>query len=149
MIACFARYAFSNQDKCIAEVRHEAQFFKESKCIETLDGVYESDTIVLRNIRQALQKAVNPLEDLPGNGKDWDPEADQQVLDLVHPSIYPLAYGQFRILPTDTVGLNNCVQRCGEGQIVVLPEQDPVEELGPLHGGHHLGDPPDNRWSHK
>ena len=123
MITCFARYAFSNQDKCIAELRHKAQLFKESKCLETLNGVYKSGIIVLENIRQALQKAVTPLEDLPGNGNDWHPGSDQQVSDLVHPSIYPLAYGQSRILPTDTVGLNNCVQSEVADHIIDVPRE--------------------------
>ena len=38
--------------------------------------------------------AVSPLEDVPDAEKDWHPESDNQVLDLVHPSLYPIVYGR-------------------------------------------------------
>lgn len=122
------------------------------KCLETLDRVYKSDTTVPipDNLTEALQKPVAPHADVLDDSKDWHPRCDQQVLGRVHPSIYPLVYGQSRILATATVGLNDyCVQRCGEGQTVELPEQDLVEGLGPRYGGHTPGGPPDNRWSHE
>lgn len=35
---------------------------------------------------------MNPLEDVPDEQKDWHPGSDQQVLDLVHPSMCPVVY---------------------------------------------------------
>lgn len=61
--------------------------------------------------------------------------------------MYPFVHGKTWILPTGTVGLNDCVQRCGEGQTIVLPEH--AEYLGPQQGGYPPRGSPDNRWSHK
>ena len=38
--------------------------------------------------------AVSPLEDVPDAEKDWHPGSDNQVLDLVHPSLYPIVHGR-------------------------------------------------------
>ncbi|KAG8944919.1 hypothetical protein FRC04_001360 [Tulasnella sp. 424] len=38
--------------------------------------------------------AVKVLEDVPETQKDWHPRSDGQVLDLVHPSLYPIVYGR-------------------------------------------------------
>ena len=115
MIIYFARYCFSNQDKCIAELRYKAELYNETKCLETLDGVYKSDIIIPDDLKGAVQKAVASLEDVPDTNKDWHLGSHHQILDLVHPSIHPLIYGQSRVLPTGTVGLNDCVQLCGVG----------------------------------
>jgi hypothetical protein len=33
---------------------------------------------------------------MPNGAKDWHPDSDDQVLDLVHPSLYCIVYGQTR-----------------------------------------------------
>lgn len=48
---------------------------------------------------------------------DWHPGSDGKVLDLVHPSLYPLVYGRTRILRHSTVKLDDAIQKCGEGEI--------------------------------
>ncbi|TFY53754.1 hypothetical protein EVJ58_g9272 [Rhodofomes roseus] len=35
-----------------------------------------------------------PLESVPDSEKDWHPGSDGKVLDLVHPSLYPVIYGR-------------------------------------------------------
>ena len=37
--------------------------------------------------------AVSALEAVPDTEKDWHPGSNNQVLDLVHPSLYPIVYG--------------------------------------------------------
>jgi len=49
------------------------------------------------------------------------------VLDLVHPSLFPLIYGRSRILESGTVGIDDCVRRCGEGKTISIPE--PYDKL--------------------
>ena len=39
----------------------------------------------------------------------------------MHPSLYPLVYGQSKILPTGTVSREDCLRRAGEGVIVPEP----------------------------
>lgn len=44
-------------------------------------------------MRNKLLAAVAPLENVPDSEKDWHPGSDGLVLDLVHPSLYPILYG--------------------------------------------------------
>lgn len=43
-------------------------------------------------LHQELIDAVAPIENVPDHEKDWHPGSNGQVLDLVHPSLYPLVY---------------------------------------------------------
>ena len=45
-------------------------------------------------MRAELLAAVAPLESIPDAAKDWHPGSDGKVLDLVHPSLYPVVYGR-------------------------------------------------------
>lgn len=58
------------------------------------DGVWQSDTLVPAPLKQALIENVKELENVPEDKKDWHPKTGKQVLDLVHPSLYPLIYGR-------------------------------------------------------
>nr|KAJ3422301.1 hypothetical protein HK105_000296 [Polyrhizophydium stewartii] len=53
-----------------------------------------SDDAVPEVVRKALVKLVGELENVPDHKKDWHPGTDQQVLDLVHPSLFCLVYGR-------------------------------------------------------
>lgn len=39
-------------------------------------------------------KSVSALENIPEDQKDWHPRSNEQVLDLVHPSLYCIVYGR-------------------------------------------------------
>lgn len=45
-------------------------------------------------MREKLLAAIAPLENVPDSEKDWHPGSDGLVLDLVHPSLYPIVYGR-------------------------------------------------------
>ena len=51
-------------DWAIAEAKYKAELFKQSNCVEALDGVWKSDTIIPEGLRLALRKAVEPLENV-------------------------------------------------------------------------------------
>jgi Protein of unknown function (DUF4246) len=70
-----------------------------------------------------LQKAVEKLENIPTEDKDYHPNSNEQVWDLVHPSLFPLVYGSSRILRDEVVGLDDCMSRCGTGEILPVPSQ--------------------------
>jgi Protein of unknown function (DUF4246) len=115
-------------DYCIAEIRYKAKNFEKSTtgAIIVYNGdVVKSDTAVSQATKAALQRAVAPLENVPDNLKDWHPGSDEQVLDLVHPSLFPLLYGRSRALAVGekTVSLHDCVTRMGEGTIIPIPQQ--------------------------
>ncbi|KAF8638672.1 hypothetical protein AX17_002033 [Amanita inopinata Kibby_2008] len=107
-------------DWCIEELRYKAKIFENTGTVTVYDAnVVKSDIAVPQEIKEALKNAVHPLENVPPARKDWHPGSDEKVLDLVHPSLFPLIYGRSRILPNDTMKLDDCIQRCGEG--ITLP----------------------------
>ncbi|KIY66112.1 hypothetical protein CYLTODRAFT_491743 [Cylindrobasidium torrendii FP15055 ss-10] len=58
------------------------------------ERVWKSDALVSSAVRDQLLDAVAKLENIPEDEKDWHPGTNKQVLDLVHPSLYPIVYGR-------------------------------------------------------
>ncbi|KAG8931972.1 hypothetical protein FRC01_000496 [Tulasnella sp. 417] len=56
----------------------------------------------LAELRDRLKEAVKVLENVPDDQQDWHPRSDGQVLDLVHPSLYPIVYGRTLGYPKGT-----------------------------------------------
>jgi hypothetical protein len=115
-------------DWCIAELRYMASLRSASAesppPIFVYNGdVMKSDNAVSLELKLALQDAVLKFEAaIPHKMKDWHPGSDGKVLDLVHPSLYPLFYGRTRILSDgETMTLEDCIERCGQGEIVPVP----------------------------
>ena len=135
--------------KCIAELRYKAELLRGSHLVEALDGIYKSDTIVPESLQQALLKAVTPLENVPEKHKDWHPGSDEQVLDLVHPSLFPLVYGQSRILPDSTVGIQDCISRCGDGEVLPIPSREEMIEVNRGPWRFSMDDRSAGSWSQK
>lgn len=75
-----------------------------------LGVVYKSDTCVTGEMKAALKAAAAVLEDVDDSKKDWHPHSDEKVLDLVHPSLFPLLYGRSTVLSESegTVPLRDC-----------------------------------------
>ena len=48
------------------------------------------------------------------------------MLDLVHPSLFPLIYGRSRVLSTGNLGLQDCVNYIGKGEIAATPDDTEV-----------------------
>lgn len=112
-------------DWCIAELRYKAGIFEETGAISIYNGdVVKSDTAVSSDLKDALRAAVAPLENIPPNQQDWHPNSDKKVLDLVHPSLFPVVYGLTRILPDTFVTLDDCIERCGEGVVLPIPPEN-------------------------
>ncbi|KAG9010228.1 hypothetical protein FRB90_007893, partial [Tulasnella sp. 427] len=63
--------------------------------------VYQSDRLIPDDLLQRLKEAIKPLENVPEDQKDWHPRSDDQVLDLVHPSLYCGVYGRTLSYPVD------------------------------------------------
>lgn len=61
-------------------------------------GVLKSDVAISNDLKLELQTAIEPLENVSETAKDWHPNSNNQVLDLVHPSLWPLMYGYTKIL---------------------------------------------------
>ena len=131
----------------MAELKHEAPDFEKSGIIEAFDdGICKSDTVIPSSLKSALRKAVAPLEQVPPLQKDWHPGSGEKVLDLVHPSLFPLIYGRSRILPTETMTLETCIQQIGKGEIIPEPM---VTDPATLARGYRASAWTVNPWSKK
>ncbi|WP_332909559.1 DUF4246 domain-containing protein [Nocardia yamanashiensis] len=76
----------------LAELAHYAELRDEADGIEVsaVDGVWQSDSLIGDGLRSRLREAVRVLEEVPAEELDWHPGSDEQVLDLVHPSLFCL-----------------------------------------------------------
>ena len=92
-------------DNQVSFVFQELEFYASLRKAEIgaevsdVDGVWHSDRLIPDSLRQELLEGVAMLEDIPEWKKDWHPGSNMQVLDLVHPSLYPLTYGVTRSMP--------------------------------------------------
>jgi hypothetical protein len=110
---------------CFAELQWKAEVFRKTGALSVYTAdVVKSDSTVPELLKNALKEAVKPLEDVLDIHKDWHPGSDEKVLDLVHPSLFPLVYGRTRILPDSVTSLDDCIVRCGEGVVVPVPSRE-------------------------
>ncbi|PYH93370.1 hypothetical protein BO71DRAFT_381653 [Aspergillus ellipticus CBS 707.79] len=112
---------------CINELRDKATHFHKTGMISVWDSetaIVKSDVAVPPALTETLRRHVGPLEAVPSHQKDWHPGSDQRVLDLLHPSLFPLIHGKSRALPYGTVPLDDCNRLIGAGEII-SPELSP------------------------
>ncbi|KAM0545172.1 hypothetical protein ACHAPJ_011439 [Fusarium lateritium] len=116
-------------ESCITELRKKAEIYQQTGLIPVMDyntAAIKSDKLIPQELREALKAAVAPLENVPDDQKDWHPGSDGKVLDIVHPSLWPLVYGRSRILPDKRINVEEALEHCGTG--IVLPG-DPSTDL--------------------
>lgn len=82
----------------LAELAYYAERRDERTGIEVsgVDGVWQSDVLIDDELGSRLREAVRVLEDVSDAERDWHPGSDEQVLDLVHPSLFCLVRGVSR-----------------------------------------------------
>lgn len=108
-------------DKVIAELRYKAKLYEETGLIPVMDysaTAIKSDRVLTDELTAALIAAVAPLENVPEKMKDWHPGSKKQVLDIVHPSMWPLVYGRSRIRPDRRIGVHDAIELCGTGSVL-------------------------------
>ncbi|KAF9530887.1 hypothetical protein CPB83DRAFT_787442 [Crepidotus variabilis] len=104
------------------ELKYKAKVLQKTNMISVFNGdVVKSDTALTNLFKERLQAAIKPLEGVPETSKDWHPGSNGQVLDLVHPSLFPLVYGRSRVLENSVVSLEDCVSQCGSGVVAPIP----------------------------
>ncbi|KAL1977716.1 hypothetical protein VTN31DRAFT_575 [Thermomyces dupontii] len=110
-------------DYMFDELEFRASRLKETGQVTMLDlGVVKSDVAISKDLQERLKKAVRPLEEVPE--KDYHPGSDGKVVDLVHPSLYPLVYGRTKILPDQVIGLNDWMSSSRGVVLPVPPESE-------------------------
>lgn len=79
----------------------------------------KSDVLISPKFRGFLQKAFDKLKADQAACPDWHPGTDEKVLNLVHPSMFPLIYGQSRGFQKEVVGVEDAIyQWTGQGDIL-------------------------------
>ncbi len=81
------------------ELRDKAVHFGENQYVRVLDTgscICKSDTLLPESLGAAFRTGVAPLLEQPY--KDWQPRSDEQVLNLIDPSLFPLVYGRSLVL---------------------------------------------------
>lgn len=117
-------------DWCVRELRDKATFLSEHGFIKTLEtgsACAKADDLIDGDLRDELLAGVKPLLEVKANEKDWHPNSNEQVLNLVHPSLFPFVYGRTQLLQEGVVGLSDCVESCGKGTVVKEPILHPPE----------------------
>ncbi|KAB8235263.1 DUF4246 domain-containing protein [Aspergillus alliaceus] len=118
-------------DYIMKELQWKVDAFKKTGMIPVYDtGVVKSDTAVPEEVQRALKEAVAPFEDVPDEQKDYHPGSDMKVVDLIHPSLFPVIYGRTRILPDRTIGLDDCLGSVGQGDLLPVPPEDEAKIEG-------------------
>ncbi|KAK6507676.1 hypothetical protein TWF481_006099 [Arthrobotrys musiformis] len=74
---------------------------KDSRIRPSVDGVWRIDDFTDESLRGNLIKAAATLESDPQ--RKWHPESNQQLLDLVHPSWWPIIYGRTKTIDGETI----------------------------------------------
>ncbi|MEC3918524.1 DUF4246 domain-containing protein [Nocardia sp. CDC160] len=102
----------------LAELERYAELRDEASGIEVsaVDGVWQSDTLIEDELKTRLREAVRVLEEVPDAERDWHPGSHEQVLDLVHPSLFCLVRGVSGIDDSvwPTAGQNDARYACSE-----------------------------------
>lgn len=112
----------------------KAELYEKTGLVAVFDysaAAIKSDSLVPPELAAELQAAVRVLEDVPDHQKDWHPGSNEQVLDLVHPSLWPLIYGQSRILTDRTIGVSDCLDYCGVGEVIPKVDKPVIEQSSP------------------
>ena len=104
-------------DYVLAELEHYDSIRDGSIEMSTVDGVWQSDELVHTDMKNSLIECVKTLENVPTNKQDWHPGTNNQVLDLVHPSLFCFVNQVSRVINDTnlTINVDNALQSIGKG----------------------------------
>lgn len=116
-------------DWIIQELQWKATGYQNTGIVTAYDaGVVKSDMAIPKDLQQRLREAVNRLE--AASEKDYHPGSDMKVVDLVHPSLFPLIYGRSRVLRDTIIGVEDCFSSIGKGELLELPNEQQLAAIG-------------------
>ncbi|KAH9940146.1 uncharacterized protein BXZ73DRAFT_43087 [Epithele typhae] len=95
-----------------------------SLCASSVRKVHESQSLIEPALKEQFVRAAAMLENVPDDKKDWHPNTDEQVLDLVHPSLYPACIGRTLFHKRSEDG--------GEPTLALLTPEEYVDARGDL-----------------
>lgn len=111
----------------IKELQWKADILNKTGHVRVFDvGVIKSDTVISKDLQEALKERVRPLNDVPEDQKAYHPRSDQKVVDLVHPSLFPVIYGRTHVLLDRVIELDDCIGSMGQGGLLPVPPDEEV-----------------------
>ncbi|KAJ5812713.1 hypothetical protein N7447_009736 [Penicillium robsamsonii] len=128
-------------DWIIKELQWKAGSFQETGHVTVFDvGVVKSDNAISSQLQQELRQAAAIFENAPEAQKDYHPGSDQKVVNLVHPSLFPVVYGRTRVLPDKVISVDDCLSSMGQGTLIPTPseEESLVASELKLENHHHI-----------
>lgn len=134
-------------DFCIRELRWRAERWASGPSRPAaVEGVFAADDLLPAAQLSSLKAAVTRLEAIQGDAIDWHPGSDQQVRDLVHPSLFCYRRGITpEIAPTTEApaSLALLTRSIGSGQPSMQSEAPELEQEGQggTRGRHRAQDP--------
>ncbi|KAM0253378.1 hypothetical protein ACHAQJ_007273 [Trichoderma viride] len=117
----YADFTSSMAEWCIEELKLKADLYEMTGIIPILDCsacVIKSDNLVSNGLKDTLATVAFELKGLTKHCGGYGGELK---VNMAHPSLCPLIYGRSRILPNRTINLTNCLEACGEGDILHRP----------------------------
>jgi hypothetical protein len=107
-------------DYVLAELEYYDSIRENSMEMSTVDGVWQSDELIPDDIKQSLITCVSSLENIPDDKKDWHPGTNNQILDLVHPSLFCYVNQLTRIINDNNqiIDVENALEYIGKGEII-------------------------------
>jgi len=118
---------------CLQELRDKAKIYEKTGAVSVFDGaaaVLKADNLVSAELKAKLRAAVKVFEDVPEDERDWHPESNDMVLDLVHPSLFALVYGKTRVLKDRELSLETCLEAYGSGEVLKWNHLDMQDREG-------------------
>jgi hypothetical protein len=80
--------------------------------------VAKSDYAVPVSLKEALRAAVSVLENVAEAEKDYHPGTNEQVLVLVHCSLFPLVFGLSRVMVDGPLSVSQGIALAGKGEVI-------------------------------
>ncbi|KAJ5356553.1 Protein of unknown function DUF4246 [Penicillium concentricum] len=112
-------------DWIIKELQWKAGIFQETGHVTVFDvGVVKSDNAISSQLQQDLRQAASLFENVLEAQKDYHPGSDQKVVNLVHPSLFPVVYGRTRVLPDQVIGVDDCLSSMGQGTMIPISSEE-------------------------
>ncbi|KAE8369834.1 hypothetical protein BDV27DRAFT_152713 [Aspergillus caelatus] len=111
-------------DWIIDEVKWKAENYSTTGFVVVFDpGVVKSDTAISEELQNALKDGVRTLEDSLTE-KDYHPGSDDRIVDLVHPSLFPVVFGRTRAISDSLIKLESCLDTVGQETVFLVPAED-------------------------
>ncbi|KAI9504896.1 hypothetical protein BX070DRAFT_188861 [Coemansia spiralis] len=98
--------------------------------LSPVDQVWISDSLIDEQTEKEVKRYAAILENVPERLKDWHPNSGNQVLNLVHPSLFPLIYSRSMLLDKPISNSSYYIEGFTSEKFCWLPTEFNVDESG-------------------